>query len=262
MPTRQESPDVVMPGHQGRSYRPGMDIASTRVRTSGASWLVPLGLILLALIPVVSGALRLTQLSGGPQIIPAAARFTDSPVPVVLHIVSATLFSIAGAFQFVPALRRGRRSWHRMAGRVLLPAGFVLALSGLWMATVYPHPAGDGPALLVVRVVFGSYMLVSLILAVRALMGRRYLVHGAWMTRAYALGVAAGTQAIALIPGSILFGPNDQTSRAVAMAAAWVLDLAVAELVIHRRTAGLAATRAKLARARTPLTSTVTEGSR
>ena len=122
-----------------------------------------------------------------------------------------------------------------MAGRVLIPAGFVLALSGLWMATVYPIPAGDGPALLVIRVLFGSYMLVSLVLAVRALVRRRYPVHGAWMTRAYALGVAAGTQAIALIPGSILFGSDDQTSRAIAMGAAWVLNLAVAEFVIRRR---------------------------
>src|SRR5438270_9544128 len=140
-----------------------MDNASTRPRSSRASWLVPVGLILLTLIPVVSGALRITQLSGGPQLRPPEARFTDSPIPVVLHIVSATLFSFVGAFQFVPALRRGRRSWHRSAGRVLMPAGFVVATSGLWMATVSPHPAGDGPALLVIRVIFGSFMLLSLV---------------------------------------------------------------------------------------------------
>ena len=233
-----------------------MDIASTRARTSWASWLVPLGLILLTLIPILSGALRLTQLSGGPQIRPAEARFTDSPLPVILHIVSATLFSVFGAFQFVPTLRRGRRSWHKVAGRVLLPAGFVVALSGLWMATLYPHPVGDGPALLVIRVVFGSYMLLSLALAVRALMNRRYVVHGAWMTRAYALGVAAGTQAIALIPGSILFGPDDRASRAVAMGAAWVLNLAVAELVIRRRSARGAGRRPEHVEERTPLIST------
>jgi uncharacterized membrane protein len=93
-----------------------------------------------------------------------------------------------------------------MAGRVLIPAGFVVALAGLWMATLYPHPVGDGPALMVERVVFGGYMLVSLSLAVRALLRHDYVAHGAWMTRAYALGVAAGTQALALIPGSIMFG--------------------------------------------------------
>jgi hypothetical protein len=86
-------------------------------------------------------------------------------------------------------------------------------------------------------------MLVSLVLAVRALVLRRYAAHGAWMTRAYALGVAAGTQALALIPGSIIFGPTHETSRAVAMGAAWAINLAVAELVIRRRTVRAASLR-------------------
>ena len=239
-----------------------MDNASTRPRSPRAAWLVPLGLILLTFIPMFSGALRLTQLGGGPQVIPAAARFTESPIPVVLHIVSATLFSLVGAFQFVPALRRGRRSWHARAGRVLIPAGFGVALSGLWMATLYPHPVGDGPTLLVIRVVFGSYMLVSLVLAVRALVRHRYAVHGAWMTRAYALGVAAGTQAILLIPGSILFGSAEPTSRAVAMGAAWVLNLAVAELVIRRRRMRRAGPRLPRAEVRASLIPATTEGTR
>jgi uncharacterized membrane protein len=212
-----------------------MVIASTHRQPSRGTWLIPTGLILLTLIPIVSGSLRLTQLAGGPELVPEAARFTGSPVPVVLHIVSAIPFSVIGAFQFLPALRRGKRSWHKRAGRVLIPAGFVLALAGLWMATLYPHPVGDGPVLLVERVVFGGYMLVSLTLAVRALLRHDYVAHGAWMTRAYALGVAAGTQAIALIPGSIMFGSKNEASRAVAMGLAWVINLAVAELVIWRR---------------------------
>lgn len=212
-----------------------MVIASAQRQRPRGTWLIPTGLILLTSIPIVSGSLRVTQLAGGPELIPAAARFTASPLPVVLHIVSGILFSVIGAFQFLPTLRHGTRSWHTMAGRVLIPAGFVLALAGLWMATLYPHPVGDGPVLLVERVVFGSYMLVSLVLAVRSLLRHDYVAHGAWMTRAYALGVAAGTQAIALIPGSILFGSKDEASRAVAMGLAWVINLVVAELVIRRR---------------------------
>ena len=198
-------------------------------------WLIPTGLILLSLIPIISGSLRLTQLSGGPELIPEAARFTGFPLPVILHIVAGILFSIGGAFQFLPALRRGKRSWHKMAGRLLIPAGFVLALAGLWMASFTALPAGDGPALRVIRLVFGTYMIVSLVLAVRAIVHRRFTVHGAWMTRAYALGVAAGTQAIFLIPGSILFGSANEPYRAFAMAAAWLVNLGVAELVIRRR---------------------------
>ncbi len=204
-------------------------------RQARGLWLIPAGLILLALIPIISGSLRLTQLAGGPELITEAARFTGFPVPVVLHIITGVLFSIFGAFQFLPALRRGRRSWHKLAGRVLIPAGFILALSGLWMASFSALPAGDGPALRVIRLVFGTYMVVSLVLAVRAIVRRRFAVHGAWMTRAYALGVAAGTQAIFLIPVSMILGSSHELGRAVAIGGAWLVNLGVAELVILRR---------------------------
>ena len=59
-----------------------MEIASTPSQRSRGVWLIPVGLILLTLIPIASGSLRLTQLGGGPELIPAAARFTESPVPV------------------------------------------------------------------------------------------------------------------------------------------------------------------------------------
>ena len=219
-------------------------------RNSKSLWLIPTGLILLALIPIVSGSLRLTQLSGGPELIPQAARFTGFPLPVILHIVSGTLFSVVGAFQFLPGLRRGKRSWHKMAGRVLIPAGFVLALSGLWMASFSALPIGDGPLLHVIRLIFGTYMIVSLVLAVRAIIRRRFVAHGAWMTRAYALGVAAGTQAIFLIPGSVIFGSTNEVPRAIAMGAAWLVNLGVAELVIRRRARALVRGREAGVRAR------------
>lgn len=212
-----------------------MAIARTQRAPSRAAWLIPVGLILLTMIPILSGVFRVTQLSGGPELIPEAARFTGFPLPVIAHIIAGVTFSVVGAFQFLPQLRRGRRSWHRLAGRVLIPAGFVVAVSALWMASSPQLPAGDGPALLVIRWVFGSSMVLALVLAVRALVRRSYAAHGAWMTRAYALGVAAGTQAFALIPGSILFGSSDETSRAVAMTAGWLINLTVAELVIRRR---------------------------
>ena len=69
-------------------------------------------------------------MGGGPEVVPEQTRLTDSPFPVVLHIVGATLFSVVGAFHFLPALRGGRR-WHRTAGPVLITAGMMAALSGL-----------------------------------------------------------------------------------------------------------------------------------
>ncbi|SDL99664.1 Predicted membrane protein [Arthrobacter sp. ov407] len=197
-------------------------------------WPVPAGLILLSLIPVIAGAARLTELTGGAVVTAQNARFFASPVPVVTHILSVTTYSLLGAFQFLPALR-GRRGWHRAAGRILAPAGLLAALSGLWMAAFYPLPPGDGPALFVLRMVFGSAMAASIVLGVAAIVRRDFMRHGAWMTRGYAIGVAAGTQALVSLPWILLVGPPDEPTRAVLLGAAWVINVAVAEYVIRSR---------------------------
>jgi uncharacterized membrane protein len=196
---------------------------------------VPAGLILLSLIPVLAGAVRLTELTGGAGITQRNARFFDSPVPVVLHIVGATVYTLLGAFQFVPALRRRGRRWHRISGRILFPAGVTAAATGLWMALFYLLPASDGPLLLTFRLLFGGVMLLSLALGVRAVTHGDIAAHGAWMTRAYAIGLGAGTQALILILPELLSMPPGQTARALLMGAAWVINLAVAEFLIRRR---------------------------
>ncbi len=92
--------------------------------------------------------------------------------------------------------------------------------------------------MLVVRLIFGSAMLTSIVLAVVALRQRDFVSHGAWMTRAYAIALGAGTQVFTLLPWIVIFGPigaADELPRTVLMTAGWVLNLAVAEYVIRRR---------------------------
>src|SRR5215210_4031058 len=95
-------------------------------------WPVAAGLLLLSLVPMIAGAARVTQLTAGATVTAENARFFASPAPVLVHIGSASLYCLLGAFQFVPALRR-RRPWHRISGRLLVPLGLAAALSGLWM---------------------------------------------------------------------------------------------------------------------------------
>ena len=209
-------------------------LLSRRTRHPRAQWLVPTGLILLSLVPVIAGAIRLTELTSGASITPQNARFFASPIPVVTHIVSVTVYCLLGAFQFVPSLRRGkRRDWHRIAGRILVPAGLLAALSGLWMSAFYPLQDGDTDAPL--RLFFGSAMLVSLVLGLVAIRSRDFVRHSAWMTRGYAIGLGAGSQVVVTLIWVLVVGPTDVVTRAVLMGAAWVINLAVAEIVIHRR---------------------------
>ncbi|MCO5208145.1 MAG: DUF2306 domain-containing protein [Caldilinea sp.] len=135
--------------------------------------------------------------------------------------------------QFAPGFRRRHARWHRRAGWALVPAGLVAALSGLWMTLFYPWPAGDGVALYWQRLGFGSAMLAALLLGVDALRRRKFAEHGAWMIRAYAIGLGAGTQVFTHLVWLMLVGQPTEASRAVLMGAGWVINLAVAEWIIR-----------------------------
>ncbi len=201
-------------------------------------WLVPTGLLLLSAVPVIAGAVRIAELSGGAEITSANARFFASPVPVVLHIISVTLYSILGAFQFSAGLRHWKPRWHRAIGKwILVPSGLIAALSGLWMTQFYPWPTGDGVLLYGLRLFFGSAMVLAIVLGATAVRQRAYAQHGAWMMRGYAIGLGAGTQVFTHLPWFLLHGQEmpDELSRAVMMGAGWVINLAVAEWVIRKR---------------------------
>lgn len=202
-----------------------------------AEWLVPAALIVLSLIPVIAGAVRITELTGGAEVTPDNARFFASPLPVVLHILSASLYSILGAFQFVPSLRRRRRSWHRVTGWLLVPCGLAAGLSGLSMTLFYPWPEGDGELLYGLRLLFGSAMVLSIVFGIVAIRRRDFVGHGVWMMRGYAIGLGAGTQVLTLLAGELIAGPPNELSRALLMGAAWVINLAVAEWIIHKQPA-------------------------
>jgi uncharacterized membrane protein len=155
----------------------------------------------------------------------------------VLHILAVIPFSILGALQFSPAFRRRHRRWHRVAGRVLGVCGLVAALTGLWMAHFYPWPEGDGEALYLLRLVFGTAMALSIVLAVDAVRRRDFVSHGAWMIRGYAIGLGAGTQVLTHLPWFLLVGKPDESTRAVLMGAGWVINVVVAEWIIRTRSA-------------------------
>ncbi|MET8139651.1 DUF2306 domain-containing protein [Sphaerisporangium sp. NPDC005288] len=204
-----------------------------------ARWLLPVSLLLLSAVPVIAGAVRMTELTGGAAVTPQNARFFAAPVPVMLHIVGVTLYSVLGAFQFAPGFRRRRPRWHRAAGRLLVVCGLVAAASGLWMTLFYPRPEGDGDLLAVFRVVFGTAMLGSIVVGFAAIRRRDFPGHRAWMIRGYAIGMGAGTQAVTQLPYILVAGMPAELPRALLLGAAWVLNLAVAEWVIRGRPAGL-----------------------
>jgi hypothetical protein len=193
------------------------------------TWRVPAALLALTAVPVIAGAFRVTQLSTGGPVTEENARFFADPVPVLLHIVGASVFCVLGAFQFL----RGPR--HRVMGRLIVPCGLVAALSGMWMAVHYPLPAHDGDLLMVLRLGFGSAMATALVLGFVAVRRRDFGRHRAWMVRAYAIGQGGGTQALIFAFWVAAAGQPGVQTRALLLGAGWVLNLVVAEWVIRGR---------------------------
>ena len=207
--------------------------ATSTTRSAGWGGWVPLTLIAVVVFPAIAGSLRLLGLAGGPHLMPENPRMNASPAPVVVHIISAVVYTALGAFQFSSPFRRRHPGWHRASGRILVVLGLAVALSALWMTLFYARQPGTGELAQVFRLAFGSGMAASIILGFTAVRRGDIGHHQAWMTRAYALALGAGTQVLTLGIGHVAFGTSALTTD-LCLGAGWVVNLTIAERVIRR----------------------------
>jgi hypothetical protein len=112
-------------------------------------------------------------------------------------------------------------------------AGLLVALSALWLTVGYEPRAGSGEVLRVLRVGFGSGMVACVVLGFAAIRRHDVAAHRAWMVRAYAIGLAAGTQVVTQSLGAAMFGESVLAAD-LAKGAGWVVNLTVAEWVLRR----------------------------
>ena len=105
----------------------------------------------------------------------------------------------------------------------------------MWMALFYPRAHNVGNLLTAFRLLFGSAMVASIVLGFVAIRRGDVRRHRAWMTRAYAIGLGAGTQMFTGLVASLIVGPPTELSRALQDGAGWAINLAVAEWAIRRR---------------------------
>lgn len=198
-----------------------------------SGWRLAVALIVLSAIPLTAGVLRLVQLAGGPELFPADSRFNAFPVALLVHIVSSAVFAFVGALQFVRRFRRRPSSWHRRAGRVLVVAGLLVVASALWLTLFYDPQPGSGRILFLVRLAVAPAMATCLVLGFTAIRRRDIAGHRSWMIRTYALGLGAGTQIFTEGFGQAVFGEH-VVAGDLEKAAAWVINLAIAEWAIRR----------------------------
>jgi uncharacterized membrane protein len=151
----------------------------------------------------------------------------------VVHILGAMMFALGGILQFVPSFRRRHPVWHRRAGRLVGVAGLLVAISALWMTLFYAPQPGTGSLLYVLRLIFAPAMAACLVLGVAAVRRGDIATHRVWMVRAYAIGLAAGTQVFTAGIGGAILGSGVPAAD-LAKGAGWAINLAVAEWVIRR----------------------------
>ena len=199
-------------------------------KRAGGGWVLPMALIAFGLIPILANALRRAAMAAGAAPTPSADSGGMS-LPVVLHVLGATVFVVLGALQFSAGIRRRRPSLHRIAGRLAILAALLAALSGVWLA--FAALPDSSALLLVFRLLAATGMALCIVLGFGAIRRRRFADHRAWMIRAYAIGLGAATQVFTLGFGEELFG-RSELSVALLNGAGWAINLAVAEWAIRR----------------------------
>ena len=100
------------------------------------------------------------------------------------------LYLIGAPLQLWRRFRERHFTFHRRFGRVLLTLGLVSGVFALAFGVPFSY---GGAWQSLATAVFGSWFLVSLLLAYRAIRAGRVRMHRRWMIRAFAVGLGVGT---------------------------------------------------------------------
>ena len=193
------------------------------------SGLIPAVLIALLALPLILGSIRLAELSSGALIISDRLPLAFEIIPIAVHIISTICFCVLGAVQFVPALRAVNSGWHRISGKLVVLAGLMVPLSGIWLTLFANLPEEDSDALNVIRMLVSIIMLYAIVTGIKSIRNRRYSDHRVWMIRAYAIAAGTGVQVFTSVFFIAISGELNSTTKTLAMAAGWVLSILAAE---------------------------------
>jgi len=175
--------------------------------------------------PIVGTLLFLTGIAGipaiflvslvaiGPSAIDGVSSMINSlhfetPAAIFVHGVSGILFFLTMPFQFSPKLRTNNLNRHKIAGRIALISGYIMAISGVWMHNVL-SPDSQGIRY-VVLILTSMAICLTFSIALWHILKRNVQVHQKWMARAVAITLAAVTPIFIDLLIMILFSHVDQ----------------------------------------------------
>jgi uncharacterized membrane protein len=119
-----------------------------------------------------------------------AEKYVAHPWLAYGHIVPGMVYLLGAPFQLSRTFRSRHYALHRRLGRVLLACALLSGVLSVVLGIVFAWGRG---AETTATVVFGSWFVVTLLLAVRAIRDGRVVQHRRWMVRAFAVGLGVAT---------------------------------------------------------------------
>lgn len=149
-----------------------------------------------------------------------------------IHVFTGLLVLVPGAVQFSGYAIRNYKKQHRICGYIYVtcvlgvtgPAGMVMAF----------YANGGMPAR-VSFVLLSCLWISSTVLALRAALQKRFIAHGEWMMRSYALTLSAITlRFYTYVIGYCGIDINPVDEYIMVSWLSWTVNLAVAEVMVRR----------------------------
>jgi uncharacterized membrane protein len=119
-----------------------------------------------------------------------AEKYVAHPWLAYGHIVPGMVYLLGAPFQLSRTFRSRHYALHRRLGRVLLACALLSGVLSVVLGIVFAWGRG---AETTATVVFGSWFVVTLLLAFRAIRDGRVVQHRRWMVRAFAVGLGVAT---------------------------------------------------------------------
>jgi len=119
-----------------------------------------------------------------------AEKYVAHPWLAYGHIVPGMVYLLGAPFQLSRTFRSRHYTLHRRLGRVLLGCALVSGVLSVVLGVVFAWGRGAETS---ATVVFGSWFVVTLLLAFRAIRDGRVAQHRRWMVRAFAVGLGVAT---------------------------------------------------------------------
>lgn len=154
------------------------------------------------------------------------ANFARFPIITFVHILCGAVFLVLAPFQFSRSFREKHFRLHRLFGRIYIVCGLVAGGTALWMALKF---AFGGWTEISATLVFGTFLIFALLKAFYHIRQREVSQHRAWMTRAFATGLAVAT--IRPMVGIVfaITGLDLASILGIAFWLSFIIHLAVAE---------------------------------